>query len=260
VPPDRKQRFDLSGVDLSQLNLDHIDLDLDAEERTSPIWRYLALLVLVGLGALLLWFPSSSYYQSFAGAHWVFLVMCVTAVVVGISLGRWLWAWAQEMAAKAPTRAEPRKEAAAPPSAFRRWVTLLMVVGGGAAILYGIPAWTGSARTGSFDGLWFVAALGGIAVGGMLVRWLLMQAAARPQSPAPRFVPPAWLKWVTLVVLIGGAATALVGSALAEADSSTRFALSGIGFAVGLLGAIWLARRFEEAEEKLRESGRRPRR
>ena len=44
-----------------------------------------------------------------------------------------------------------------------------------------------------------------------------------------------------------------------SAGQSLEFALGGVGFAVGIVAAIWLARRFEEAEEKIQKQRGGPR-
>ncbi|MBI3180495.1 MAG: hypothetical protein HYZ27_12595, partial [Deltaproteobacteria bacterium] len=54
-------------------------------------------------------------------------------------------------------------------------------------------------------------------------------------------------------LLVGGGALALIGSKVwGESTSSARFLLSGGGFAVGVFAAIWLARRVEEGEDRLK--------
>ncbi len=258
---------DLRGVDLSKLDLSHIELDID--KPPSKAWRWIALFFMLGTGGGLLWFPSTSYYQMLGQRNWVFFVICGVASVVGILGGRWLWRWAQEAAAEyAARRALERDEPAAveegPPSALRRWFTLILVVGGGAGILFGLPAMGYHQSGQNISSIWFVAAIVAIIVGLLLGRWLLMQAeAAKPAEPRERIpirLPP-WFKWVTLTVLIGtGIATLVIPDLYSGSDAETmRFSLGGVGLAVGVVTAIWLSRRFDEIEKKLREEARRQR-
>ena len=94
----------------------------------------MALLSLIGLGAGVLWFPNSQYYQMLGGQNWIFVVICGVAVFVGVFGGRWLLRWAEDSAKEHALRRElegPQPKAPErPPSALRRWLTLLVVVGG----------------------------------------------------------------------------------------------------------------------------------
>ena len=258
----RRQDFDdLYGVDLSKLELDHIELD---EDRPShPFWRWLALLALLGLGALVLWFPSSSYYAAHGHSSWLFFTICGAAAVVGIAVGRWLWTWVQELAttwARRPLAPKP-EEPPRPPSALRRWLTLLVVIGGIAAILVGLPASGAMDSPGAVSGVWFLAAIGAIVVGVLGGRWLLMQAQAHAEKQGAPRAPirwPPWFKWVTLFVLVAVGVGAILAPLFVggQVGESLEFTLGGVGLAVGIVGAIWLARRFEEAEDKLRKRKR----
>ncbi|HET6343280.1 MAG TPA: hypothetical protein VFH51_00050, partial [Myxococcota bacterium] len=69
----------------------------------------------------------------------------------------------------------------------------------------------------------------------------------------PLVLPP-WFKWANLALLVAGGLFATFGHGLlGGADGQTAgFSLAGVGFAVGILGAIWIARRFDELEVKLR--------
>jgi hypothetical protein len=251
---------DLGGVDLSKLDLRDIEVD---EDRPSPVLRWLALLLLLGLGGVILWFPTTPYYQLYGRVNWVFFLICAVAIVVGVSTGRWLWAWAQEAArAYAARRAleEPEVEAPkGPPSALRRFLTLLVVIGGFVAILVGLPA-SGLLQSGGsgFTGAWFLAAVGAVAIGITLGRWLVMQgqvaANGEPVRRRPIRLPP-WFKWVTLTLLVVVAVSALAVPTLAGGGLSNelRFGLGGVGLIVGVVAAIWLARRFDETEARLRQ-------
>ena len=250
---------DLKGLDLSKLDLDDIELD---EEGPSLFLRLLALVLLVGLGGFLLWFPTSDTYLAMGQTSWVFFLMCGVAIVVGIGVGRWLWAWVLDAAARYAARRarEERriaKEPPKPPSAFRRWATLVLVLGAGGGILFGVPAYGIIQGTEQAGSLWFGVAIIAIVVGFVAGRWLLMQAEtamkARPKGPPIQL--PGWFKWVTLVVLVGAGVFALVYPAMSgggEVDSTIRFSLGMVGLVVGVVGAIWLTRRFDESEAKIR--------
>ena len=248
---------DLRGIDLSKLDLDDIELEQD---RPSGVWRFLALLLLLGLGGFLLWFPNSDMYQSMGQTHWVFFLLCGVSIVVGIGVGRWLWAWAQDAAARyAARRAREAPKTLAPPkpaSALTRWITLILVLAGGGGILYGLPAY-GLLQGELLSSFWFLAAIVAIVVGFLAGRWLLMQAEVAAKARVVRPTPirlPAWFKWVTLVVLLGAGIAALVlpGIMNDDSDNTIRFGLGTVGLVVGVVGAIWMTRRFDEAEAKIR--------
>lgn len=261
---------DLNGIDLSQLDLDDIDLE---EEPPSPWGRRIIFVFLVGLMGFLLWVPTTEFYQVRGGTNWLFFTVSGGAIVVGLLLGRFLWRWAQEAAERyaarrmreAPKTQEPRK----PPAAWVRWLTLLAAIGGGIALLVGIPAaeaMSSTGVTGGFSSLWFLMVLGALAVAALLGRWLMMQGEIRRErrEPAPPIQWPPWLKWVTLGVLLTGGLVAGLGMSFIPPGTSGRdsleFGLGAVAFVVGVLGAIWLARRFDETEEKIKERAkRRPR-
>ena len=255
---------DLRGIDLSRLDLDHIELEID--EPPSQAGRWLALFLVLTSGGALIWLPTTDWYQAMGQTHWVFFALCSVAVIVGIAGGRTLWDWVQDAAARYAARASTRRptsgEPEGPPSAVTRWLLLLFALGGAGFVLFGLPR-MGYAPGGPLDALWFGAAIVAVVVGLILGRWLLMQAAAAPPSPRrePIRVPP-WFKWVTLTALLAAGLVALVAPSLlgGSEGESLRFTLGGVGFGVGVLGAIWIARRFDETETRLREQAQRARR
>lgn len=248
---------DLMGYDLSQLDLRHIELEI--EKPPNPFWRWLAVAILLALGALVLWLPRSTIYQQYGDSSWLFFSLSLAAIALGIGVGRWLWIWFQTAPKSRPQLPE-NLEPPAPPSLFKRIATFGVATLGIVAILVILPdSGLLQNQSGAVSGIWFVAALGAIIIGFMLGRFLLMQAAAAEKKrppPKPLVLPP-WFKWVTLAVLVVLGLVALIGSNLmSDAHSELRFSLGGIGFLVGIFGAIWLAKRFDEAENKLRKAAK----
>jgi hypothetical protein len=241
---------DLAGVDLSSLDLEGIDL----EDHPSPVWRWIGLAVLVGMGALVLWLPTTDWFRLTGHDSGPFFALTAAGVIIGILLGRWLWRWAMAAAERYAARAAERErhEPEGPPSPWLRRLTLLAVVGGAAAILY----FSGSAYNQEgerYQSLWFAVAAGAIVVGILLGRWLLMQAAARTAATGerPKIVLPPWFKWVTLGILGGTGVIVLVAKIASGAEAGAfDFPLGAAGFVAGVGGAIWLARRFEEWERR----------
>jgi len=246
---------DLSGIDLSKLNLDDIDLQL--EGKPSRFRHVLYGLFLLGLGITILWFPTSEYYQAWGANNAFMFVLAGGGTVVGIAFGRWLWRYLEEFTARYQARARARRTHEGPAPRWVRWGALLIGGGGAVALLYEIPTQIAGGETNAVG---FVASVVAIIVGIVLGRWLLMQAqAARPRQAARPIRWPPWFKWVTLIVIITGALIAAFGSGLFGSDetNTSRFSLGSVAFLVGIFGAIWLARRFDETETKLREQTRR---
>ena len=241
---------DLVGIDLSSLDLDGIDID----DRPSEAWRWLGLLLLLGLGGLVLWLPNTEWFRLMGHDSGPFFVLTAAGIVIGILLGRWLWLWGLAAAERYAARAQARvDEPAKPPSALRRWFIFALILGGAAAILY-VPASAYYQQGDSYQTTWFLAAGGAVVVGIVLGRWLLMQAAAARarQKERPPLVLPPWFKWVTLAVLGVVFLVVLIGKLTSggETPGAFGFSLGATGFIVGLGGAIWLARRFDEFEKR----------
>ena len=253
---------ELEGIDLQQLDLEHIEL----EDTEGSGWRfYVGLVALIAAGSLLLWFPNSALYRAWGDGG--FFVLSLGAVVVGVITGRWLWRWAERAAERyAQKRARQQPHTAReqePPSAALRWLTLLGVLGGGVALVLGMPsAGFGLGSESTFG--WFVAAVGALAVGILAGRWVVMQAQAHAHADKKRqrrpVQAPAWLKWVTLAgLVVAGAGAMLAGTFLqsrGSVGSDAGFGLGSVGFVLGIAAAIWLARRFEETQERLRQQNR----
>ncbi len=247
---DEQDYDDLAGVDLSRLDLDDIELE---ELGTGGFWRALGVLALLALGGMFLWLPSTSYYQRLGENSWLFFVVTGGGILVGLVLGRLLWSWAEQAARRYAERVSRRPEKPdQPPSALRRWLTLLLIIGGGSAIVVGVPAGAYYQEGDAYHSTWFLAAGGAVVIGILVGRWLLMQAAAKNARGRKELVKiefPPWFKWVSLAVLVGLGLFALLGSILfVQKSADFEFSLGGVGFVVGVFGAIWLARRFDELE------------
>lgn len=256
---------DLMGVDLSQLDLDDIELDpkdgsgLFASSGARAVWRWVGGVVVLGLGGLVLWLPSTEIYQYSAHSSWLFAIVCIVATVVGVLFGRWLWLWAED-AAQRWIATRPRRDPDAPPkppSTLRRVMTLLVALAGAGVILFAITPADLSGGQSGYSSIWFLAAVGAIVIGFLLGRWLLMQeynpfkGAAKPVQIR---LPP-WLKWVTLTIILGGGVLVFVGMEVfaTEDRESLEFSLGGAAFVIGIVAAVWVARRFDETERKIRK-------
>ncbi len=244
------------NFDLSELNLDHIELPED--EPPNPLWRWAKLALLAGIAAGLLYLPHTPYYHTLGGGHGLTFALTIAGLAVGALLGRVIWLALQHAAKRAPA-APSELEPDEPASPWRRGVLGVLAISGILLILFGIPEWTGAQPGATFDLIWFLVAALALTVGVLLMRFLLASSARPPEAPARAPIKlPAYMRWITLAFLIGGGGAALLGTELWGESSSVRFLLSSAGFAVGVLAAIWLARRVEESEEKLKQrSGRR---
>lgn len=245
----------LDGIDLAYLDFDTAIAESTNAPKASP-WKLGGAFAAIALiAAINIWLPNTDFYRAHGENSWVFWLVSSSSILAGFALGRFLWRWAEEAAERAAReRAEhpERAKTAEPPSKWMRFATLAAAVGGGATLLYN------SNQEGMTSGLgYFGAAIGAIVTGILAGRWLLMQAEAAPKRRAEEITPfvlPAWFKWVTLGVLfLCGLFAGFGDQLLPGSDSeSLRFAMGGIAFIVGIGGAIWLARRFEELEEKFR--------
>jgi hypothetical protein len=243
-------RSDDDSLDLRGLDLDHIDESLLEAPRAGG-WRWVGLLALAASAGTLAWLPSTAFYRSQRQGALLF-VLCAAATVIGLVAGRFMWRWLEEVGRNAPLA---RPYAPNPPSAVARVLTFVVATGGALAMLVLVPRAQLAAGTRSGGtGLWFLAAAGAVVIGGLLGRWLLMQQ----HNPFPEDQPlrlPGWFKWVSLAILVGLGLLALFGMQLLPVhDRATlKFWLGGVAFLVGVLGAIWVARRFDEIEQRKRD-------
>lgn len=251
---DEFRNIDLRGFDLNQLDLDHIELEEEAAP--SPVWRWLFGSLLAGAAVGLLWLPRSDLYPSLGSFSFFF---SFAGIAVGLLAGRFLWTVLDDMRERFVDRT-PRFEAEpeGPPSGFARFLNGLFIIGGAGGIIYA----TQNGLIGSSGNTWFFAALGAVVVGIAFGRFLTMQAQVvdpLAEERKPVELPP-WFKWVTLTLLIGGAVAVALSQRILPANEELSLALSAGGFILGITAAIWLSRRFEEAEVQLRERARATRR
>ena len=93
-------------------------------------------------------------------------------------------------------------------------------------------------------------------VGGRAGRPLALYQAGRQSSKPSRGLPrlPSWFKWVNLTLLVIGAAVVLLSDLFFNSRQAEGY-LSALGFILGIGGAIWLARRFDELENRFKNDG-----
>ncbi|MEZ0313716.1 MAG: hypothetical protein ACAI38_18260 [Myxococcota bacterium] len=238
---------DLRGFDLSRLDLDHIELDI--ERPPNPAWRWAFGLLLIALAVVIA--ASGSRISLSNGA--ASFVLSLAAVIVGISLGRWLWNIALARAAMADP-ADIAPEPKGPASLLTRWVTFLLGAGGAVGVV--VLSRNGTLEQWFGPGALFGAAAFAIVSGIILGRWLMMQAEAAKAEElidfdddgAPIELPP-WFKWVTLTVIVCVGVGLLLYSVVGGEAVAGGAGMGGLGFACGIAAAIWVARRFDEIED-----------
>lgn len=265
---DMEKRFqDLPAVKLRELDLDHIELDeLDATGRPKQqARRWISGLLWTVILVVALVFPYTDFYQVQGHDTGWFFALCAIAIVAGIGVGRWLWAWLLDVAAKID-RYEDWSEPLPEPTRFSpkvlRWLTLLAALVGGVLVVVVIPE-DSLAGPGSMSGKAFLAAILAIVVGVLAGRWLLMQTVVREVLETDRqpIRLPKWFKWITLCVLLCAGMATLFVPKLAGSDArDLAFAFGGVALGVGVFGAIWLSRRFEELQTKMEEEAKKQRR
>lgn len=244
----------LRGLDLQGLDLDGIDLDVaeGPSQGPGPGRWFIAL----ALWVLLFWLPSTNYYQLHGQGFWLVIIGACAAYATGFTGLHQLRNLAARLSGR-PSVAMPTWHIS---PGVTRAALLFGGLGLGGIMLFAMPReaeWQGH----GYSARWFIGVGVALTAGILLGRWLIMHAdrkAATPRPPRQPIVMPPWFKWATLAVLVAGGLFAAFGHHFLSGDPDTNtFALGGIGFAVGLLGAIWLAHRFDELEAQIREQKRR---
>ena len=240
---------DLRGFDLSRLDLEHIELD--NERPVNPLWRWVGGVLLLASVVVLATLGTKVDNSALS------FFLSLTAIIVGLSIGRWLWSIAEARAAKAdiaPVEPESRE----PASPLVRWTMFL--IGAGSATTVIVLVRNGTLQQWFGEGALFAAAASAIGIGILLGRWLMLQGEAaraaranEDDTPIQINLPP-WFKWVTLggIILVGG--IVLVMSSVDFGGGGAG--LGGIGFACGIAAAIWIARRFDEVEANAKSARR----
>ena len=243
------RRVDLRGIDLSRID----QSDLEPEHEAGRIGYWLMGALLVGTGFGLAWLQQSEYYRITGKGTMLFFALCALACGLGVALGRWLWIGAQSVAARTPPRT-PEPWPDEPPPTWIRRLMLVGMVGAGAAIV-----WLAKSNLVS-EPLRIVLAIVGLGIALMFSRWIIMsaQAAERDPEQRPPIKLPPWFKWVSLAGLVGLGLIAGLGDLIFPNRGSgpERFGLAGVGLFVGVFGAIWLAKRLDETEDRIRRRRR----
>lgn len=275
-PPDDDDymRHYLSEADLSALDLGDIDLQPDVQAERN--WQWMRLGLTLGVAALLIWVMNTDYYL-FHG-HGTALVPIVWLTLVASLAAAGLQGFGVSQGLLKPDLQGLGRRLGRPglgrpklswqfklSETLRRYLLLITGLGLGALVMFYLPheaEWQG----GGYSGQWFVAVGAALVAGIVLGRWLIAQAAhaqakAETRAPVAPFVWPSWFKWVSLALLIVGALFAAFGHLIiGNGESSTvGFELSGVGLVVGICGAIWIARRFDEWEVEFKRQAQRER-
>jgi hypothetical protein len=252
----------LAQTDLTALDLQDIDLEADAHAERA--WQWARLAGAACAAAAVAWCMGTDFYQ-FHGQGTALVPLAWACLLLAlVAAGREAYALrpTPPMGVRnaATLRSRPRR---GPP----RWPkisaaaqrTLLLF----AALSLGGWVWVGASHEAQWQGngyasSWFGAVGAAIVAGICFGRWLIAQADAAP-APGPRrppFVWPVWTKWATLSLLLTGALYATLGHLVVGDNEgpTAGFARSGIGLSVGILGAIWIARRFDEWEQAMRRA------
>jgi hypothetical protein len=259
---DAAMRTYLSRIRLDELDLGHIELE---SSEANPLGLSLRLFGLVLMLVLSFALPSSGIYQLNPSLHGLVYATACAALAFAISLWPWARQWIHSPAVHTDAGFAERvaggleRLLAQIPPVWRRGLMLLCFLSLGATVLLALPRdaqWQG----GGYANNWFVSVGLALTCGIVGGRWLIAHAeAARARatdSPIISWQFPPWFKWVTLSGLVAGAAYASFGSQLLGGEGD-NFSLTGVGFAVGIGSAIWIARRFDEWEVDWQQGRRR---
>ena len=245
------ETIDFDGIDLGA-----IDLELDAaptrtKRKKTPINRAITVIFLLLGMTVVMWLPTTHLYKASNYSTALFFGICVFGLGLTFFGGRFFWAWMEEAAEQWALDAKPVE--ARPPRVIQpleRWLTLLAAIALGSVTLFAFP------ESSSYnDGSWMLKALGGACSAVLGGRWLFIQAG-RATPSGKRGLPsfPPWFKWLNLAFLLIGATVVLLSDLLFNSQQAQGY-LSAMGFVLGIGGAIWLARRFDELESRFKNEG-----
>lgn len=262
---DPAMRRYLASVDLDGLDLS--DIALEPPPGPSAV-ALVAATATVGAAAVgLVFLPNTALYQLHSGGEMLLCLLAAGGALAVRSVVRHLGAWpalvatARRLGAQVPQGQLPQgaarplvlAAAAAIRIVARRPRTALAVAiaglfGAMALLLPHEAEWAG----GTYSTGWFLAVLVAMTCGILVGRLILVQAEATPLPGGLRpIVLPSYVRWLSLGLLVGGGLLASFGHAWfgwGSPGTGGEFALSGLSLAVGVFGAIWLARRFDEWE------------
>ena len=261
----RPSRDPVMDAYLASLNLSDVEIDDHALEAPEAVWNagtaLLGVVLAAALGVALV-LPSTLFYQLNVYAGWVEGAAWGLVLVTALSLGPTLYHAAVALTRDdTPERlAQAARDRAAHlgqhPALQPRVLLGVGIVGLGVVLLVLLPhevQWQGATYSGSWFLATGVATVTGILVGRFIIAHAQASRPVRTQVHAPIVLPP-WFRWVTGALWAGAAITILIVHATTpDGDHSREFALSGTSLALGVIGAIWIARRFDELEVKWRK-------
>lgn len=271
---DDYMRHYLAEADLSALDLAEIDLQADVQAERS--WQWMRVGFALVIAAALVWVINTDYY-AFHG-HGTALVPIVWLALIASLVSAGIQGFGLSQGLRTPDLHALRHRLAPGSSSrykrtwqlslsatLQRYLLLGTGLGLGGLVMFYLPQeaeWQG----GGYSGQWFLTVGAALVAGIALGRWLIAQAAHAQATAVAReavapFVWPPWFKWVTLSLLAAGALFATFGHLiLGNGESSTvGFEMSGVGLFVGICGAIWIARRFDEWEADFKKQATRER-
>lgn len=251
----RRPQETLGGIDLAELDLSAIELEEDVDDPGPNPWTPVG----VGLAAAaLLGVTQTETYQRWAHSDVAFFVLTGLAVILGFVGGRWFMRWAERSAAQVaetPEEVAPRR----PPPAWLGTALLGILAAGTGLVLAGVSPGQALApgRGGTLSPLWFGVFVVATVMGAVLARWLFLQA----ENPFPettettRFRWPPWAQWVILGVLVLlGLGALVVEFWVDRGNPRFRFGIGALGLIAGVVAAVWLVRRFDQIEKKIKSS------
>jgi hypothetical protein len=256
-PPTSSEQDPAMAAYLASLDLKDLTLDetlLQAHDTSDTWWLALGGIIWVAIVGGLLWLPSTLFYQLDPLAEFAYMGLWALLILLTAALWRSVWtvsqqipwatanAWLEDATWPTGWHLSPKRQ---------RQALLLGIVTFGGLLALVMPRdvqWEGKGYTGG----WFMATFCAIGTGILVGRFLIAHAASRPAlAPKEPFVWPRWVRWLNLALLLTGGITVLVLHETAvPGDTRNEFPLACAGLGLGIWGAIWLAKRFDEWEAK----------